>query len=104
MKNTEKYIKTLEEWRNCPMANFICTVGIETKLETNMPRGRMLLLSLLHRGVRELDDYAVRRIYECCLCGLCTQCGFGTDIPAAIAAGRADINEAVLCPRKQRSM
>ncbi len=101
MKNSDKHIKTLKEWRNCPMANFICTVGIETRLETNMPRGRILLLSLLNSGVRELNDESVQRIYECCLCGLCTQCGFDdTDIPAAIAAGRADINEAGMAPEK----
>ncbi len=101
MKNTEKHIKTLEEWRNCPMSNFICTVGIETKLETNMPRGKMLLLSLINSGVREFDEQSVNRIFECCLCGLCTQCGFDdTDIPSAIAAGRADINEAGLLPKK----
>jgi len=99
MKNSDKHIKTLKEWRNCPMSNFICTVGIETRLETNMPRGRILLLSLLNSGVRELDTENVQRIYECCLCGLCTQCGFDdTDIPAAIAAGRADINEAGMTP------
>jgi Fe-S oxidoreductase len=101
MKNTDKYIKTVEEWRNCPMSNFICSVGIETRLETNMPRGRMLLLSLLNSGAREWNEERVNRIYECCLCGLCTQCGFDdTDIPAAIAAGRADINEAGLSPEK----
>ncbi len=101
MKNTDKHIKTLEEWRNCPMANFICTVGVETKIETNLPRGRMLLLSLLNSGVRELDEQDVTRIYECCLCGLCTQCGFDdTNIPAAIAAGRADINEAGFMPEE----
>ena len=101
MKNTEKHIKTIEEWRNCPMANFICTVGVETRLETNMPRGKMLLLSLVNSGIREWDAQEVDRIFECCLCGLCTQCGFDdTDIPAAIAAGRADINEAGLLPEK----
>lgn len=101
MKNTDKHIKTLEEWRNCPMSNFICTVGIETKLETNLPRGRMLLLSLLNSGVREMTEQEVNRIFECCLCGLCTQCGFDdTDIPAAIAAGRADISEAGLLPEE----
>ena len=101
MKNTEKHIKTIEEWRNCPMANFICSVGIETKLETNLPRGRMLLLSLLNSGVRQVGEQEVNRIYECCLCGLCTQCGFDdTNIPAAIAAGRADINEAGFMPEE----
>lgn len=101
MKNSEKHIKTLKEWRNCPMANFICTVGIETRLETNMPRGRILLLSLLNSGVRKLDEENVQRLYECCLCGLCTQCGFDdTDIPAAIAAGRADIHDAGMTPDK----
>jgi hypothetical protein len=101
MKNTDKHIKTIMEWRNCPMSNFICTVGIETRLETNMPRGKMLLLSLVNSGVREWDEEKVSRVFECCLCGLCTQCGFDdTNIPAAMAAGRADIVEAGVAPKK----
>ncbi len=101
MKNTDKHIKTISEWRNCPMANFICSVGIETGLETNMPRGKMLLLSLVNSGVRDWDEQKIERMYECCLCGLCTQCGFDdTDIPAAMAAGRADISEAGLLPEE----
>ncbi len=105
MKNIQKHIKTLEEWRNCPMSNFICSVGIETRLETNMPRGKMLLLSLMNEGVREWDEEKVTRVYECCLCGLCTQCGFDdTDIPAAMSAGRADINEAGLQPKAVKDL
>jgi Fe-S oxidoreductase len=101
MKNAQKEIKTIEEWRNCPMANFVCTVGIETRLEANMPRGKMLLLSMLNSGVRDLNEQTVDRLFECCLCGLCTQCGFDdTDIPAAIAAGRADISEAGFSPKE----
>ena len=103
MKNSDKQVKTINEWRNCPMANFICTVGIETGLEANMPRGKMLLLSLLNTGVRQFSEQTVNRMFECCLCGLCSQCGFDdTDIPAAISAGRADINEAGFLPEKAK--
>jgi len=105
MKNALKQYKTIDEWRNCPMANFVCPVAIETKLETNTPRGKMFLLSLLCNGTLGLDENIVQRMYECCLCGLCTQCGFDdTDIPAAMAAARADICEADRLPEKVRAL
>ncbi|MDD5016678.1 MAG: (Fe-S)-binding protein [Eubacteriales bacterium] len=101
MKNSLEHIKTIDEWRNCPMANFICSVSRETGIETNTPRGKMLVLSLLCNGSRTLEKNVVNRIYECCLCGLCTQCGFDdTDIPAAIRAARADICEAGVLPEE----
>jgi Fe-S oxidoreductase len=105
MKNALKQFKTIDEWRNCPMANFVCPVAIETRLETNTPRGKMFLLSLLCNGVMNIDEDIVQRMYECCLCGLCTQCGFDdTDIPAAMAAARADICEAGCMPEKVREL
>lgn len=103
MKNAQKQFKTIDEWRNCPMANFVCPVAIETRLETNTPRGKMFLLSLLCNGTMGLEEDVVQRMYECCLCGLCTQCGFDdTDIPAAMAAARADICEEGCLPEKVR--
>ena len=99
MKNALEHMKTIEEWRTCPMANFICSVSRETGIETNTPRGKMLTLSLLCTNIRELDEDIVNRLNECCLCGLCTQCGFDdTDIPAAIRAARVDIFEAGKMP------
>jgi hypothetical protein len=105
MKNALKQYKTIDEWRNCPMANFVCPVATETRLETNAPRGKMFLLSLLCNGTLSIDDDIVQRMYECCLCGLCTQCGFDdTDIPAAMAAARADICEEDRMPEKVRAL
>ena len=101
MKQAMKQFKTIDEWRNCPMANFVCPVAIETRLETNTPRGKMFVLSLLCNGAMQLDTDVVERMYQCCLCGLCTQCGFDdTDIPAAMAAARADIGEAGMIPEE----
>lgn len=101
MNNSMKHYKTIDEWRNCPMANFICPVVKETGLETNTPRGKMFLLSLLCNGAMKLDSDIAKRMYECCLCGLCTQCGFDdTSIPDAMAAARADISENGFLPGK----
>lgn len=88
----DKYLKTIVEWRFCPMSNYICTVAKETKNEANTPRGKALILSLIHKGMRDFDSSRVERMYQCCLCGLCKTCALDdTDIPGMVRAARADI-------------
>jgi Fe-S oxidoreductase len=100
MKHTQEYIKTVNEWRNCPMANYVCAALDASKTEANGPKGKMFFLSLLIQGHMDWDDQLVKRFYECCLCNRCSGCGFGdTDIAAAVNAARFDIEELDMMPQ-----
>jgi len=54
-------------------------VGLKTGKEINTPRAKALLLSLVERG-RKFDADMARAMYECVLCGACTNdCVTGFD-------------------------
>ena len=88
----EKYRKTIEACRFCPMCKIACTVGNITKNEANYPRGKVLILFTILKKMREFDEDVVERIYQCAICGLCKNwCISDYDIPELITAARADI-------------
>ena len=41
------YLDTINKWKHCPMANYVCPVARYTKLETNTPRGLAFIYSLI---------------------------------------------------------
>lgn len=88
----EKYRKTIEVCRFCPMCKVSCTVGNITKNEANYPRGKALILFTILKKMREFDEDIAERIYQCAICGLCKNwCISDYDIPKLIMAARADI-------------
>lgn len=88
----EKYRKTIEACRFCPMCKIACTVGNITKNEANYPRGKVLILFTILKKMREFDEDVAERIYQCAICGLCKDwCISDYDIPELITAARADI-------------
>lgn len=88
----EKYRKTIEACRFCPMCKVACTVGNITKNEANYPRGKALILFTILKKMREFNEDIIERIYQCAICGLCKDwCISDYDIPELIMAARADI-------------
>ena len=86
--------KNADNCRFCWMCRHLCPVGLKTGKEINTPRAKALLLSLAERGTKFDADMA-RAMYECVLCGACTNdCATGFDplvyIREARSAAAAD--------------
>jgi len=76
---SEKSKNTIDACRFCWMCRHICPIGNVTGQERNTARGRALSLSMVERGV-ELSVDIMENVYECALCGACTQdCATGFD-------------------------
>ena len=79
MNITENAKKNADSCRFCWMCRHICPIGNATGLERNTARARALGVSLVDRGATELKEIA-DNIYECALCGACTNnCVTGWD-------------------------
>ena len=72
--------RTIDSCRFCWMCRHICPIGNATGKERNTARARALSLSLVERGAAKLEKDIVDNIYECALCGGCTNsCVTGWD-------------------------
>ena len=79
MNITEKAKKITDNCRFCWMCRHVCPIGNATGLERNTARARAMAISLVLRGATELKEVA-DNIYECTLCGACTNnCMTGFD-------------------------
>ena len=79
MNITENAKKIADSCRFCWMCRHICPIGNATGQERNTARARSLGVSLVVRGATELKEIA-DNIYECTLCGACTNnCMTGWD-------------------------
>ena len=79
MNITEKAGKIADSCRFCWMCRHICPIGNATGQERNTARARALGVSLVARGATNLSEIA-DNIYECTLCGACTNnCMTGWD-------------------------
>ena len=79
MNITEKAKNIIDNCRFCWMCRHICPIGNATGLERNTARARAMGASLVVRGATELKEIA-SNIYECTLCGACTNnCMTGFD-------------------------
>lgn len=79
MMISRKSKTTIDACRFCWMCRHICPIGNVTGQERNNARGRAVSLSLVERGAVELAD-VIDNVYECALCGACTQdCATGWD-------------------------
>ena len=71
--------KNADACRFCWMCRHLCPIQLVTGKETNTPRAKGLLVSLFERGL-EMDAGAAETMYECLLCGACTDnCMTGFD-------------------------
>lgn len=79
MNITEKAKGIIDSCRFCWMCRHVCPIGNATGQERNTARARALGCSLVVRGATELKEIA-DNIYECTLCGACTNnCVTGWD-------------------------
>ena len=63
--------KNADNCRFCWMCRHLCPVGLKTGKEINTPRAKALLLSMAERGMK-FDAGMALTMYECVLCGACT--------------------------------
>lgn len=76
--------------RFCWMCRHVCPVGNATGQERNTARARALAVSLTERGAEKLEEI-VDNVYECMLCGACTNnCVTGYDPRAFIREVRTE--------------
>lgn len=91
MNITEKAKKIADSCRFCWMCRHICPIGNATGLERNTARARALGVSLVVRGATELKEIA-DNIYECTLCGACTNnCMTGWDPKVFVQETKTEI-------------
>ena len=85
---SEKAKKHADACRFCWMCRHLCPVQLVTGKETNTPRAKGLLVSMIERGMPMEADTA-QTMYECLLCGACTNdCATGYDPLLYIREGR----------------
>lgn len=75
--------------RFCWMCRHLCPVGLKTGREVNTPRAKGLLLSMVERSSAEYTADMAQAMYECMLCGACTNdCATGYEPPLYIREAR----------------
>ncbi len=85
---SEKAKKNADACRFCWMCRHLCPVQLVTGKETNTPRAKGLQVSMMERGMK-MDEASARTMYECMLCGACTNdCATGFDPLVFIREGR----------------
>ena len=95
---TEKALKHANACRFCWMCRHLCPVGLKTGREVNTPRAKGLLISLDERG-HKMDRDTAQIMYECTLCGSCTNdCATGYEPPIYIREARSQAVAEDLAP------
>lgn len=94
---SENAKKHADACRFCWMCRHLCPVQLVTGKETNTPRAKGLQVSMVERGY-PLDAGLCETMYECLLCGACTNdCVTGFEPPIYIREARthAIVNDLV---------
>ncbi len=77
---SKKSKEIVDSCRFCWMCRHICPIGNATGQERNTARARALTLSLVEREGAEFESGIIDNLYECALCGACTNnCMTGWD-------------------------
>ena len=96
---SEKSKKNADACRFCWMCRHLCPVQLVTGKETNTPRAKGLLVSMITRGMK-LEADTAETMYECMLCGACTNdCVTGFEPPLFIREGRTESVVAGVAPK-----
>ena len=94
-----RFQETIKACSTCLLCRHACTVGNVTLRDTNLPRGKALLLLALQKGLQDWDERAVEVVYQCTNCHLCREwCLPGWDIAPLMLAARAEVVDAGLAP------
>lgn len=98
--STNRFQETIKACSTCLLCRHACTVGNVTFRDTNLPRGKALLLHALQKGLQDWDARAVEVVYQCTNCHVCREwCRPGWDIAPLMLAARAEVVEAGLAPQ-----
>ncbi len=98
MNITGKAKNIIDNCRFCWMCRHICPIGNATGHERNTARARAFAISMVERGATELSE-VVDNIYECTLCGACTNnCVTGFDPKVFIQETKTEIVLSGLAP------
>lgn len=90
--------KHADACRFCWMCRHLCPIQQATGKETNTPRAKGLQVSMMERGM-PMDLDVARTMYECLLCGACTNdCATGFDPLIYIREARTHANVNDLVP------
>ena len=96
----EEFEQTIMACRMCLMCRHACTVSNVTQRDTNLPRGKALMLFAQQAGLLNWDARAVEVVYQCTNCHLCREwCVKGWDIAPVMLAARADVVEKGMAPQ-----
>lgn len=86
---SEVAYKNADACRFCWMCRHLCPISLKTGKEINSARARGLLVSLVKRG-QAYDETMAANMWECCLCGACTNdCATGYEPRTYIREGRS---------------
>ncbi len=87
----EKFKADLDRCTKCGFCMSACPVYREERVESSVARGKIMLVRALLDGSLTLTDEMAQQLNKCTLCLTCSQnCPAGTQVPAVIAAARAD--------------
>ncbi len=87
-----EHATTIDACRFCFMCRHVCTAGVVSGRESDIPRGKGLILYKILSDRAEYAPDLVDALYRCCMCGLCeTWCKASCHPPDFILAARADI-------------
>ena len=101
---SENAKKNADACRFCWMCRHLCPLGNVTGKETNNPRPKGLMISLVERGENFSREMA-EDMYECCLCESCTNdCATGFEPPVFIREARTQAVVHDLVPARVKKM
>ncbi len=87
---SENAYKNADACRFCWMCRHLCPISNKTGNEVNSARAKGLLVSMVKRG-HEYDASMAKAMWECCLCGACTNdCATGYEPRSYIREARAE--------------
>ena len=88
----EKHSETIDACRFCFMCRHVCTVGVISGKESDIPRGKGLILFKTLKGHIDYEPDTIDTLYRCCLCAVCEAwCKADYRPTEAVLAARADI-------------
>ncbi|MDY3868014.1 MAG: (Fe-S)-binding protein [Pyramidobacter sp.] len=86
---SETAYKNADACRFCWMCRHLCPVALKTGKELNSARAKGLMVSLVKRGAK-YDSSMAEAMWECCLCGACTNdCATGYEPRSYIREARS---------------
>ncbi len=87
----DRFKADLDKCTKCGFCMSACPVYREERVESSVARGKIMLVRALLSGELEATEEMANQLNKCTLCMACAQnCPAGTQVPAVIAAARAD--------------